>query len=35
MNFPRNYDQVVNNSSNMNIVDLEKIDLRDFMNEPT
>ncbi len=35
MNFPRNYDQVVNNSSNMNIGDLEKIDLRDFMNEPT
>jgi hypothetical protein len=32
--FPRNYDQVINNTS-ATIEDLEKIDLRDFMNEPT
>lgn len=32
--FPRNYDQVVNNTS-ANLEELEKIDLNDFMDEPT
>jgi hypothetical protein len=35
MIFPANYDRFVNNTSTNNVEDLEKIDLRDFMSDPT
>ena len=33
--FPSNYDRALNNATPSNAEDLEKIDLNDFMNEPT